>query len=220
MATVYATHTDVSDFLKLDAFTVCTTPSILQVEKLINRMEDRIDQRTGHAWRQKIVTNEQHDLALIYSFGWGTLISLHHRAVQPLVAACGDRLEIWQGSQGDYNCVLGPTLSGFEEIPHRGEVYVRGYLFSVMRKNRVRLTYRWGGEPGDTFASIPVPNDIEDATVKLTAIDLLTTSFRFDVLPRGGGGTLSYDLDTAVLRWREDIDRIIRNREEIFVVTT
>lgn len=219
MATTYAQHADISDFLKICAFTACTTPNITQVEKLINRMEDRIDQRTGHAWRKKTTTNEQHSLPLIYSFGWGTMISLHHRSVQPLVAACCDVLEIWQGSQGNYNCILATGLSGFEEIPHRGEVYVRGYLFSVMRQNRVRITYRWGGEPGDNYCSIPIPLDIEDATVKLTTIDLVTTSFRFDILPRGGGGTLSYDLDTAVLRWREDVDRIIRNREEIFVVT-
>ena len=111
-------------------------------------------------------------------------------------------------------------LNLIHSVENNEEVYIRGYLFSVMRQNRVRLTYRWGGEPGDTYSAIPVPGDIEDATMKLVAIDLITTSFRFDIIPRGGGGTLSYDLDKAIIRWKDDVDRIIRNREEIFVVTT
>ena len=214
----YTSHGCISAFLKIDPFTACTTPTCTQVESIISRMEDRIDQRTGHAWRLKTVTNEYHDLPLLYSFGFGTMISLKHRAIQPLNMCSGDRLEIWNGASGCYTCRLGS--GNFEEISERGEVYIRGHLFSTMRKNRVRLTYRYGGEPGDCVCSIPVPNDIEDAVIKLTAIDLITTSFRFDILPRGGSGTLSYDLDTAVMRWREDIDRIIRNREEFIAVTT
>ena len=216
MVTTYAQHADVSNFLKLDAFTACTVPSIANVESIINRMEDRFDQRTGHAWRLVTITNEHHDLPLIYSFGWGTLISLQHRMVQPLSAASCDFLGIWQGTAGCFNCIL--ATGNFQEIPERGEIYIRGHLFSVMRKNRVRITYRYGGEPTDG-ATPTVPFDIEDAIVKMVAIDLITTSFRFDVLPRGGGGTLSYDLDKATARWREDIDRIVRNREEFFVLT-
>ena len=217
MATCYTSVGDVADFLKV-GIDQTTTPNIAQVEKVIKRMEDRVDRRTGHAWRIKTITNEHHDLPLIYSFGWGTLISLHHRAVQPLSAASCDFLGIWQGTSNNFNCILSICGGGnFEEIPERGEVYVRGHLFSVMRKNRVRITYRYGGEPGDCPAAIPVPFDIEDATLKLVLIDLVTSSFRFDILPRTD---LGYDLDKAVSQWKDAADRIIRNREEMFTITT
>jgi hypothetical protein len=41
----------------------------------------------------------------------------------------------------------------------------RGLLFTILRKNRVRVTYRYG--------DATVPLDIEDSCVKLTAIDIL-----------------------------------------------
>lgn len=214
MATCYASVGDVSDFLKV-GIDETTTPNIAQVEKIIKRMEDRFDRRTGHAWRKKVTTKEYHDLPLIYSFGFGTMISLQHRSLQTLDACAGDKVEIWGGASGKYTCQLPTGL--VEEIPERGEIYLRGYLFSTMRKNRVRTTYRWGGEPGDCYCSIPVPLDVEDAIMKMAIIDLVTSSFRFDILPRSD---LGYELDNAVARWREDIDRVVRNREEMFVVTT
>jgi len=217
MAVTYTTAGDVADFLRV-GIDETTTPNIAQTEKIINRMEDRIDRRTGHAWRLVTITNEHHDLPLIYSFGWGTMISLHHRMVQIMNKCSGDELGIWQGTSNNFNCIISVGGGGnFEEIPERGELYIRGHLFSVMRKNRVRITYRYGGEPGDCPAAITVPFDIEDAAMKLTAADLLTSSFRFDILPRTD---LGFDLDKAVSRWREDVDRIIRNREDMFAVTT
>ena len=86
-----------------------------------------------------------------------------------------------------------------------------------MRKNRVRITYRYGGEPGCCVNNITVPFDIEDATLKLALIDLVTSSFRFDILPRTD---LGYDLDKAIAQWKDAADRNIRNREEFFTVTT
>jgi len=211
---IYTSVSDVADFLRIP-ITATTVPNDAQVEKLINRMECRLDRRVGHAWRIKTITNETHDLPLIYAFGFGTLISLHHRAVQPLCVCLCDRLEVWTGTTGCYECII--SSGRFEEINGRGEVYVRGYLFSIMRKNRVRLTYRYGGEPGDTPSCLPVPFDIQDATLKMTAVDLLSTSFRMDQLPLGND---TVEIDKAIARWTEDANRVIRDREEVFVVTT
>ena len=58
MATpVYCTVADVSDFLRVP-ITATTTPNKTQVTKLINRKEEELDRRMGHAWRSKKITRE------------------------------------------------------------------------------------------------------------------------------------------------------------------
>ena len=215
MVNVYAQVEDIADFLRIpiDATTI---PNTTQIEKLIDRAQDKLDRRTGHAWRLRTVTQEQHDLPLLYRFGWGTMISLHHRMVYDLDTNEGDVLEIWGGSTGQYSDI---TLNNavWEEKPNMGEIFLRGFLFSILRANRIRITYRFGGEPGDTFNNIAVPADVEEATVKLVAIDLLTSSLRMDQLPMGNS---AIDINDSITRWQADVDRIIRNREEFHVVTT
>jgi len=217
MVATYASVEDIADFLRIP---ICATtvPNDDQVVKLIERAQDKIDRRTGHAWRLRTITHEYHDMPLIYNFGWGTLVSLHHRMAQSLDACAGDKIEIWGGTSGSFSDVTDQIGGRYEQIPERGEIYFRGFLFSVMRKNRLRFTYRYGGEPGDCPLSIPIPEDIEEAAVKLTAIEFLTSSFRMDQLPLGAENQL--DIDKIVNRWQSDVDRIIRNREEIYVITT
>lgn len=71
MVVTYCTVQDVSDFLRVP-ITATTTPNKAQVEKLINRKEAEIERRIGHAWTERTITDEIHDLPLIYTFGWGT----------------------------------------------------------------------------------------------------------------------------------------------------
>ena len=87
-------------------------------------------------------------------------------------------------------------------------------IFSILRKNRVRVTYRYGGEnyAGDTV----IPYDVEDCVVKMTAIDVLNGSLRMDRLPIGGSGV---DLESIKKDWRKDIEKCIDNRREIFTIT-
>jgi hypothetical protein len=66
MATCYINTCDVADFLRI-SITCATSPSIAQVEKLIKRAEDKIDRRTGHAWRNKQVT-EIYDLPQMHVY--------------------------------------------------------------------------------------------------------------------------------------------------------
>ena len=78
---------------------------------------------------------------------------------------------------------------------------MRGFLFSILRKNRVRVTYRYGGEEyaGDTT----IPEDIKDCVIKMTAIDILNTSFRMDQLPTGGITSPS----ESKKYWQEDLGK-------------
>jgi hypothetical protein len=210
MSTCYASTADIADFLRIN-ITACTSPSIAQVEKLIKRSEDKIDRRTGHAWRTK-TTTEIFNLPLLYTFGWGTFISLKHRNIKYkagadtcLDTAAGDKIEIWNGSNGqwsDYVCT--PGSYDIEYI--KGEVYLRGFIFSILRQNRVRVTYRFGDST--------VPEDIKDAIVKLTCIDLIRSSIKMDDLEFGG----AIKKEEAMSMWKEEVDNIVHDRAEVYVV--
>ena len=162
MATTYCTVGDVSDYLRVP-ITSNTTPNKAQVEKIINRKEDEFDRRVGHAWRSKKITREVHDLPLLYTYGWGTPIFLKHRHIYEFDTDQGDKIEIWNGGGGSWDNVLGQS-HWYDVEYERGKLFLRGYIFSILRKNRVRVTYRYGGEnfAGDT----EIPLDITDAIIK------------------------------------------------------
>ena len=210
MATTYCTTGDVADFLRIP-LTATTTPNKAQVEKIINRKEDELDRRMGHAWRSKKITRELHDLPLLYTFGWGTPLFLAHRNLYDLDAAEGDKIEIWQGASATWEDILGNS-QWYDANYERGTVHLRGFIFSILRKNRCRVTYRYGGEnfAGDT----EIPDDIKDVVIKMTTIEILNTSLRMDILPTGGSANIS----ESKRKWAEDIEKCIDNRRELFVI--
>ena len=206
MAVTYCTVEDVADFLRIP-ITATTTPNKTQVEKIINRKEEELDRRIGHTFgREKKVTKEIHDLALLYTFGWGTPIWLQHRQIKPLNSSSGDKIEVWKGSGSAYDDILSND-QWYEFDETYGRLYLRGFLFSIMRKNRIRVTYRYGDET--------VPDDVEDACVKLTCIDIISTSLRMDQIPIGGS---AINVENSIKLWREDIEDCIVNRREVFVI--
>jgi len=210
MATCYITTADVADFLRI-SITSQTSPSVAQVEKLIKRAEDKIDRRTGHAWRVKSTT-EIFDLPLLYNFGWGSPITLKHRNIRTKSGNCtsldsaqGDKIEVWKGATSEWSCLVND--SGSYEVEYiKGEIYLRGFIFTILRRNRVRVTYRYG----DTS----VPEDIKDACLKLTCIDLIRSSIKMDDLEFGG----AIKKEEAMRIWQDEVDKIIRDREEVFVL--
>lgn len=213
MPTTYATVCDVGALIRT-TFTCSTVPTTAQIESIINRMEERIDQRTGHTYgRLKTVTNCWQDMHLTYTFGWGTFSSLKHREIAVcatdglhLCFTAGDRVEMWNGGSNSFDDITQST-GQYEVLAERGELYFRGYIFSILRKNRARITYRYG--------SATVPLDISDACIKMTCLDLIQGSFRMDVIPMGADGAKVMD---TVGKWREDIDRVVRNREEVYII--
>ena len=211
MATTYCTTGDVADFLRIP-LTATTTPNKAQVEKIIKRKEDELDRRMGHAWRSKRITRELHDLPLLYTFGWGTPLFLAHRNLYDLDQAEGDKIEIWEGAASNWTDILGNS-QWYDANYERGTIHLRGYIFSILRKNRVRITYRYGGEGfgGDTV----IPGDIADVIIKMTAIELVNTSLRMDRLPMGGTGI---DLQAVKQAWRDDIEKCIDNRREWYII--
>jgi hypothetical protein len=205
MTTTYCTVADVSDFLRVP-ITATTTPNKTQVEKIINRKEEELDRRIGHTFgRTKVASKEVHDLPLLYTYGWGSPIFLKHREIADIDYAAGDRIEVWNGSEYKDHTTDAGNIHNLEG--EFGKLYFRGYIFTIMRKNRIRVTYRYG--------SATVPFDITDACIKLTAIDLINSSFRMDVLPVGSNGA---DIASSKSDWRADIENCIDNRQEIFFI--
>jgi len=94
-----------------------------------------------------------------------------------------------------------------------GRLYLRGFIFSILRQNRIRVTYRYGGEgfAGDTT----IPGDIEDCVIKMVALEFVNTSFRMDKLPMGSAGV---DYASSKRQWTEDIEKCIENRREVFPI--
>ena len=206
MAVTYCTVEDISDFMRVPISST-TTPNKAQVEKIINRMEEVLDRRIGHTFgRNKTISKEIHDLPLLYTFGWGTPIYLQHRNIRDLSNAAGDKIEVWKGSGSEYDDILTDS-QWYQFDPVYGRLFLRGFIFSILRKNRIRVTYRYGDET--------VPLDVADACIKLVSINLLTTSLRMDRLPVGGSAMTWNDI---IAEWKEDIENCVLNRREAFPI--
>ena len=206
MAVTYCTVEDISDFMRVPISST-TTPNKAQVEKIINRMEEVLDRRIGHTFgRNKTISKEIHDLPLLYTFGWGTPIYLQHRNIRDLSNADGDKIEVWKGSGSEYDDILTDS-QWYQFDPVYGRLFLRGFIFSILRKNRIRVTYRYGDET--------VPLDVADACIKLVSINLLTTSLRMDRLPVGGSAMTWNDI---IAEWKEDIENCVLNRREAFPI--
>ena len=139
------------------------------------------------------------------------IIFLQHRNIYDFDVDEGDKIEIWQGASATWDDILGNSR-WYDVNYERGTVHLRGFIFSILRKNRVRITYRYGGEEfaGDST----VPDDIKDAVIILTSIDLMNTSFRMDEIPTGGIASVG----EAKRMWQEDVEKMIENRREVFVI--
>ena len=211
MVTTYCSVEDVADYLRIP-ITATTVPNTAQITKIINRKEDELDRRIGHAWRSKKITGERHTLPLLYVFGWGTPLYLQHRNIYDFDAAEGDKIEIWEGADSTYENILGND-QWYDMDYEYGRLYLRGFIFSILRQNRVRVTYRYGGEnfAGDT----EIPGDIADCVIKMVALEFVNTSFRMDKLPMGSAGV---DYSSSKRQWTEDIETCIENRREVFPI--
>tara|TARA_R110002167_G_scaffold60179_4_gene170218 strand:- start:1095 stop:1736 length:642 start_codon:yes stop_codon:yes gene_type:complete len=209
--TTYCSVGDISDFLRVP-ITSTTTPNKEMVRKIIARKEAELDRRIGHTWKTKKITREIHNLPLLYTFGWGTPIFLKHRHILPMDSSLGDKIEVWKSETDNWGNVL-DNEQWYNMEYELGTLFLRGFLFTILRNNRIRVTYRYGGEDyaGDTV----IPLDIADAVIKMTAIEVMNTSFRMDEIPSGG----SVSPSESKRFWQEDIDLCVSNRREVFTIT-
>ena len=192
--TSYCTIGDVADYIRIDINTG-TNPNTRMIEKIILRNEDEIDRRTGHTWRESQFANETLDLNNLYDAGRGMALFVTHRMIKPFDTSKGDKVEIWNGLF--YQDYAAPPNAYVTVEPTMGIIYFRGFIFTLLRKHRFRVTYRYGGEQEGTT---PVPRDIEKACLLMTAIDILSTDFQYSQLAYGGEGNV--DKNKIMDRWQ------------------
>ncbi|NIT99614.1 MAG: hypothetical protein GWN01_01315 [Nitrosopumilaceae archaeon] len=212
----YCTVKNVADWLRID-INKNTDPNTAMVEEMIMENEDHIDQETGHSWRtDKQYAKDTFDVSEVYDYGHGMYLPLKHRnMVLPWDTAKGDKFEIWDGIRWNEFSINTPVsddvLINFEE--KKGILYIRGYIYTILRKNRFRITYRYGGSSEHVGT---VPKDIKRACKLLTSIDILSTDFAMSQIAYGGEGNV--DKQKIMDRWQKRIDKIIWNHSEILGV--
>jgi hypothetical protein len=167
-----------------DGFAFDTNPSEEQVKDLIIENSARVDRETGHAWRERKVTEEYHDLDGVYYYWAGTPISLMKREIRtPMDASKGDKIEVFDGNQweewvGDSSYTEGRGNNGDYWVNSTdGILYVYRRTWFFERYQGIRVSYRYGAEN--------IPKDVQQATAKLTAADLIRTDLFGDLLPAG-----------------------------------
>lgn len=108
----YTTHTDVSNLLQISAFSSSTTPNIAEVGKLIRRVEAKIDDSVGYAFRPIIYRDEFHSTDFVNHGHYPVqqykdyigFIQLERPKVMKIV-----RLEVWNGN--DYEDIASATAT-------------------------------------------------------------------------------------------------------------
>lgn len=213
---VYCTKKDIADWLRIN-INANTDPNTAMIEEYIYANEDRIDQLTQHTWMSDKQVVEEFSVNKLFDWGRGMPIFPRKRNLKTFDPAKGDKFEIWAGDGWNDNTPLGGEgdIIYFQEI--KGIVYLRGYLFTILRANRFRVTYRYGGG-NETIQSetVTVPRDITKACKLMTCMDVLGTDFQMSQIAYGGEGNI--DKVKVMDRWQKEIDNIIWSHSEITTV--
>ncbi len=209
----YCSVKNVADWLRID-IDENTDPNIDMVNEFILVAQDIIDRRTAHTWqseRQK--RNETHDVPdSLWDYGQGIPVFLQHRGIKtPFDASKGDKFEIWDGIKYEEQDVSqNDNFIHFEKTS--GTYYIRGFFFTILRKKRFRITYRYGSDQENEL----IPRDIQRACLLLTAIDILSTDFQMSQIKYGGEGTISKR--ETVQNWKEMVNEIIDDHAEFITI--
>lgn len=164
MVVTYCTAEDVQVLLQIEPFTVSTTPTLLQVESIINKKEDRIDQKLEHGWREKTSSLMFVDTSFL-DFRNGYRYDLPNYSVRTLTNGT-DTLEVWDGSQ--YVDYLADKTEGRDEdywVDYdKGVLYIK-QMAGRQRKKPIRIQFRYG--------ETVVPGEIEDLCIYMACKDIL-----------------------------------------------
>lgn len=188
-----------------------TRPSLDDVENIILEMQDEIDSRTKHGWREKTATDEYHDLdQLNYEDGAGWPIYLKHRSIRTLDTSEGDKIEVWDGSSWTDWVASANYTEGRDEdywVDYTtGVLYIKstGGFFKI---KAVRVTYRYGESS--------VPKDIRKCCILMTCIDILEMNNRTLLVPEEANPMLSYS--SKIARWEKKSEEIMAENSEVLV---
>lgn len=211
----YTDTVEIADWLGID-INSNTDPNTTMVNNWIMDNEDLFNSETGHSWLTKSVySKEVFDVSDIYDYGRGLYLPLKHRQIKSFDEAEGDLLEIWDGTQFVQQSIasLPNTFINFDES--KGVMYIRGYIYTILRKSRFRLTYRYGGSK-EIVDGQTIPRDVKKAVKLMTCIDILSRDFKMSQIAYGGEGNVNKK--DMIEKWQKMIDKIIWNRSEMLTV--
>lgn len=207
----YCQPADVAEFFDKyeDGFTEQTNPSRNEVMRRIDAESNWVDQFTGHAWRERTVLREYHDLDGPYRHRSGTPISLGMRDIRtPLDESKGDKLELWRGNGYD-DFVSDPEF----EYGRDGDYWIEesiGMLYLYRRyvhwerHREIRITYRYGKEE--------IPPMVSDAVAKRAAAYFLESQQYRITTP---GNDDAPNADQIAEKWREQTKEDLKVLQEV-----
>jgi hypothetical protein len=196
----YTTPTRISQFLQLrQDFSSTTSPSIAEVERLIERVESRIDRYSTNSWKPNFRQDE------FYEFSRYAIVLKRSPVIKMIEMA------IWDGAS--YNVMLEGRAQDYFVDDKTGIVPLTRLLsipFTYTRsaiytwgfgefKRAVRMNYVWGRDFDEDVAS----GQVEDITTKLVSADLISNYDYTTMVPQG---TDRFSLDQKVAGWRETAD--------------
>lgn len=207
----YVSVSEVADWIRITV-NANTDPTRNMVENLIMDNEDRIDRMTQHTWLTEKNVTEEFSVNPLWDWGRGMPLFPRKRNLRTFDETKGDKFEVWDGSNWVDQTTASPQQLFFQEI--KGIIYLRGYIFTILRTNRFRVTYRYGGYNDQIISkNTLIPRDIKKACKLMTCIDLLSTDFQMSQVAYGGEGNV--DKQKVMNRWNDEADEIIWANSEI-----
>ena len=196
----YTTPTRISQFLQLrQDFSTTTSPNIAEVERIIERVESRIDRYTTNSWKPNFRPDET------YEFSRYGLVLKRQPAIKVI------DLSVWDGSsftlmlEGraqdyfvDEKTGIIP-LTRLLSIPFtytRSAIYTWGF---GEFKRAINVNYVWGRDFDEDVAA----GMVEDITTKLASADIISNYDYTNIVPQG---TDRYSLEQKVNYWRENAE--------------
>ena len=195
----YTTPTRISQFLQLrQDFSTTTTPSKEEVERVIERVESRLDRYTTNSWKPNYRQDET------YEFSRHGLVLKRQPAIKVI------DLSIWNGS--DFTVLADGRSQDYFVDAKTGIIPITRLLsipFTYTRssnawgfgefKRALNVNYVWGRDFDEDVAA----GQVEDIITKLASADIISNYDYTNIVPQG---TDRYSLEQKVNYWRENAD--------------
>ena len=186
-----------------------TKPTRSDVERIIQRIEGRIEGYSLHSWKPQYRADEFHEFNR-----WGMGLRRY-----PLIRAFD--LELWngetfeplrEGRQNDYFVDKRTGIINFARFIHLPFAYrrVRAYGFGEQRRS-LRISYIWGKDELDERYYMA-----KDIATKLTVADVWSSYDFSTLIP---SGTDKFSIDQRIERWTEDAEERLEELRSLRVYT-
>lgn len=176
----YTSASKVANYLNLSVFSSTTTPTAETVEDIISRMEEKIENTTLTAWRERQVYQEYYNIESNYNYPTGVPVHVLYRPIKAFDTAKGDKLELWDGSSWiDWTSTKTEGRANDYWVEPPGIIWIVSET-NYFRRARVRVTYRYG-EFSTTTTSEEIASSGAHATITVASTAAFQTSGRIKI---------------------------------------